>query len=102
MSENEMIGKFVLCRCHDAGVHAGILVTDEGQWVVLNDARRVWSWEGAASLSQLAIDGANQNSKIGCLVRQMKLRSTDICEILECDAKARTWFETIPPWRAES
>ena len=95
-----MLNKFVLCRCHDAGVHAGILVQDEGQWVILNDARRVWSWEGAASLSQLAVDGANANSKIGCMVKQMKLRATDICEILECEDKAREWFETIPTWRA--
>jgi hypothetical protein len=91
--------QYVICRCHDAGVHAGYVVQDEGQWVILENARRVWSWEGAASLSQLAVSGAGPGSKIGCTLKRMKIRATDVCEILDCEPEAVKWFQEIEPWK---
>ena len=52
-----MIGKHVIVRTYSAGVHAGILKSRDGKEAVLTDARRIWYWDGAATLSQLAIDG---------------------------------------------
>lgn len=54
---NEMIGKRVIIRATNAGVFYGILEEKNGDEVVLSDCRRLWYWDGAASLSQLAIDG---------------------------------------------
>lgn len=51
MKEN--IGKKVIIRGDRSGVEFGTLVAQEGQEVTLKNARRIWYWEGAASLSQL-------------------------------------------------
>jgi hypothetical protein len=57
----KMIGKKVLIRSYASGVHFGTLVsetfTPSGKVVRLKDSRRIHYWEGAASLSQVAVDG---------------------------------------------
>lgn len=60
-----MIGKFVIVRTYSAGVHYGTVEMHEGKEVVLKDARRLWKWSGALSLSDIAANGLNENgSKI--------------------------------------
>ena len=55
-----MIGKDVIVRTYSAGVHCGTLKSKDGKEVVLTNSRRLWYWDGAASLSQLAIDGVSK------------------------------------------
>ena len=43
--------KYVIVRTYSAGVFAGELESKNGQEVVLRNARRIWYWSGAASLS---------------------------------------------------
>lgn len=50
-------GDFVLIRTFSAGVHFGTLVSKEGQEVHLKNARRLWNWAGALSLSEVAMNG---------------------------------------------
>ena len=57
-----MIGKHCIVRTQSAGVFAGTLQSREGQEVTLTDARRLWYWDGAASLSQLAVSGVSKGS----------------------------------------
>ena len=49
--------KYVIVRTYSAGVFAGTLESKEGKEVILSNARRLWYWKGAASLSQLAMEG---------------------------------------------
>lgn len=59
IAEN-LIGKYVVVRSNRAGVFAGILVEKEGAEVALRDCRRLWYWNGAASISQIANDGVKR------------------------------------------
>jgi len=86
-----MIGKYVIVRCRDAGVHAGWLESMEGRSCTLLEARRLWYWKpanGAAFLSGVAMDGLDEKSKIGKPVIRIIL--TENCEIIECSVKAET------------
>ena len=51
---------YVIVRTFSAGVFAGTLKHREGKEVTLTDARRIWYWAGAASLSQLAQSGTSR------------------------------------------
>lgn len=53
----DFIGKKVIVRGDRSGVFFGTLRERNGQEVVLADCRRLWYWDGAASISQLAVDG---------------------------------------------
>ena len=85
---NGMLGKYVIVRCHDAGVHSGILESHQGRECVLTEARRLWYWKAAkgAFLSSVAIDGLSDESKIGKELPRIHL--TENCEIIQCSSKA--------------
>ena len=46
--------KFYIVRGDRSGVFFGRIVERHDREVTLTDCRRVWYWDGAASLSQLA------------------------------------------------
>ena len=87
----KMIGKYVIVRCRDGGVHAGVLESYNGRECVLTESRRMWYWkpaDGQKYLSGLAIAGAHEDSKIGASLTRIFL--TENCEIIECSAKAES------------
>lgn len=92
--------KYVICRTQSAGVHAGYLKSREGQEVVLLRARRLWYWDGAASLSQAAVDGFSkpQNCKFPCEVSEILLLNA--IEILPCTIKAESSIKGVSIWKA--
>lgn len=60
-------GKYVICRTYSAGVHAGYLVSQDGDIVVLRDSRRLWRWKSAqpaVALSGVAQFGLAEDCKI--------------------------------------
>jgi len=67
-------GARVLIRANSAGVHFGTLEERNGQEVRLSNARRLWSWRGALSLSEIASKGVDiPNSKISEVVEEIIL-----------------------------
>ena len=89
MIDNKMIGKYVIVRCSDAGIHAGVLEAHEGRECVLTESRRLWYWkpaDGAAFLSGVAVHGLHDDSRVGVAVPRIHL--TEDCEIIECTAVA--------------
>lgn len=85
--DNRMVGKYVIVRCRDAGVHAGVLESYNGRECVLNESRRLWYWKAAkgAFLSGVAANGISKESKIGAPIR---VHLTENCEIIECSDEA--------------
>jgi hypothetical protein len=92
--------QYVICRTYSAGVFAGYLKHRKGQEVTLKDARRLWYWSGAASLSELAVRGTkNPNScKFPCAVPHVELMQA--IEIIEVTEAARASIEGVPEWKA--
>jgi hypothetical protein len=67
-------GTRVLIRTYSAGVHFGTLIERDGQEVHLKEARRLWSWSGALSLSEIAAKGCTiSSSKISVPVEEIVL-----------------------------
>jgi hypothetical protein len=82
--DNKMIGKYVLVRCQDAGVHCGVLEAYNGRECVLTEVRRLWYWKpkNGAFLSSVAERGLDSSSKIG--EPQSRIHLTENCEIAQC------------------
>jgi len=85
---NGMLGKYVIVRCHDAGVHAGILESHQGRECVLTESRRLWYWKATkgAFLSSVAMNGLSDESKIG--EELLRIHLTENCEIIQCSPEA--------------
>ena len=93
------IGKKVIIRGDRSGVEFGTLVAHNGREVTLHDARRIWYWEGAASLSQLATDGTSRPDKCKFTVRVKSITILDAIEIIPCTDKAIESIEGVKEWR---
>lgn len=91
--------KYKIVRTFSAGVFAGIIESRKGKEVVLRNARRLWYWDGAASLSQLAMEGvsAPNNCKFPIAVDRVVL--TEAIEILDCTEKAKKSIEAVSIWK---
>ena len=91
--------KYVIVRTQSAGVFAGYLENRNGQEVVMRNARRIWYWAGAASLSQLAEEGTSkpQNCKFPCEVKRVELLQA--IEILDCTEQARKSIQGVKTWK---
>ena len=86
--DNGMIGKYVVVRCRDAGVHAGVLKVHSGREALLEESRRLYYWkcEGKAQfLSGVATAGITNASKVG---RPITVHLTETCEIIKCTEAA--------------
>jgi len=89
----------VVVRTYSAGVFAGVLVSREGKEVKLKNARRLWYWSGAASLSQLAMEGVKdpRGCKFPCPVDEIVL--TEAIEIIPMRPEAVTSIAEVPVWQ---
>ena len=100
VQQEKMTGDYFIVRTYSAGVFAGYIEKREGQEVKMLHARRLWYWGGAASLSQLAMEGVSKPKacKFPCEVTRIVL--TQVIEILECTQKAKESIASVPVWKA--
>ena len=92
--------KYVIVRTYSAGVFAGNLESRNGREVVLRNARRIWYWAGAASLSELAVKGTAKPTecKFPCEVDRVEL--LEAIEILDVTPEAEASIKAVPAWSA--
>lgn len=91
---------YVIVRTYSAGVFAGYLKSRDGKEVVLTDARRLWYWAGAASLSQLAVTGTSRPNDCKFPVPVPSVTLTEAIEILDVTPAAKASIESVPVWRS--
>ena len=91
--------RYCIVRTFSAGVFAGYVKERSGKEGVILQARRLWKWAGAASLSQLAVDGTKDPAgcKFPCEVKEVIL--TEITEIIPCTEKAKVSIEGVTVWK---
>ena len=100
--ESNMKGKYVIIRSYDSGVHAGTFVSDKhtlsGRLVILHNSRRIWYWDGAASLSELAVHGTSKpdKCKFPCEVKEIEVDR--VCEVIPCTDKAENSIKSVKVW----
>lgn len=91
--------EYCIVRTYSAGVFAGYVESRAGKECVMRDARRIWFWQGAASLSQLAVDGTSKPEKCKFPVAVDKVMLTEVIEIIFCTEKAKASIDGVPVWK---
>lgn len=99
MIGEKLLNQYCMVRTYSAGVFAGTLAERDGKEARVTDARRIWYWDGAASLSQLATSGTSNpdGCKFPAPVTEVVL--TEVVEIIPITAAARTSIESVPVWK---
>jgi hypothetical protein len=99
MSKNTDGLEYVIVRTYSAGVFAGYLKKEKGKEAIVLQARRLWYWSGAASLSQLVMEGVKnpEECKFPCEVTEVRLK--EVIEILPCTEEARLNIKDVKIWK---
>jgi len=89
-----------MVRTYRACVFFGDIVERNGKEVEMANARRVYFWDGAATLSQLATDGTSKPEvcKFPCAVGTVFL--TEAIEIIPMTNKAIKSLNSVEVWSA--
>lgn len=95
-----LLGQYVIVRTYSAGVHAGTLADRDGREVELTECRRIWRWEGAASLSELARRGTSKPNACQFPVPVARIVLTEAIEIIEASPEGQASIEAVRPWTA--
>lgn len=90
---------YCIVRTTSAGVFAGYLMERNNMEATILNSRRLWYWDGAASLSQLSQEGVKNPSgcKFPCEVPEMIL--TQVIEIIPCTQTAMESIKGVPIWQ---
>ena len=92
--------KYAIVRTYSAGVFAGFIERDpDGPLLKVYKARRLWYWDGAASLSELAMHGvANPGMcKFPCAVPEVTLMG--VIEVIPATQKAYDSITGVAEWK---
>lgn len=90
------VGKYCLVRTESAGVFAGLIKAVEDDKCVIVNSRRMWSWAGAFTLSELSMTGTKLPEKCKFPIPVEEELVFGIIEVLPCTPQARESLESVP------
>ena len=94
----ELLGKKIIARIDRAGVFHGTLDYIDGEIIRLKDARRIYYWNGALSVTDIAAKGIT-GGKVTIPVTTVEFMSDKVVELNECSEEASKSIEAIKPWK---
>lgn len=97
--KKELKGKYVIIRGDKSGVFFGILENQNGQEVELKECRRIWYWDGACSISELALNGTAKPDNCKFTVTVDEILLIDAIEIIPCTEKAIESIKSVKEWK---
>ena len=99
-----LIGKKVIIRSYEAGVFFGTLneaEKSEDRWTVeLLNCRRLWYWEGACSVTQLAVDGTKAPENCKFTIAEPSVIVSSVIELHKCTEKSVHSIESVKVWKS--
>ena len=94
-----IIGKTCIVRTQSAGVFLGVVAQRNGKEARLTNARRIWYWAGAATLSQLATEGTSKPNQCKFPASVPEVILTEVIEIIPATEAAIASIAAVPEWR---
>ena len=96
---DQFIGKICVIRANGAGVFMGEIIKQDGDTVLVKDARRLWYWDGANSLSELAEIGTSKPSSCKFPVVVGEVMIFRVLEIIKATDQAINSIKGVPTWK---
>lgn len=91
--------KYYIVRTDRAGVFFGKIKERNRDEITMTDVRKIWHWDGACAVEQLAIDGTKKpyNCKFTVIVPEMII--ADPIQIIPCTDKAVASLSGVEVWQ---
>lgn len=94
--------KFYIIRTYSAGVWFGNVQKLDGTVAIVTNARRLWQWYGAASLSQLAVEGTKRpnDCKFAMVITDDEgVYLPQVIEVIPCTKEAVENIKAVKEWK---
>lgn len=95
---SELLNKNIIARINQAGVFHGRLDYIDESIIRLKDVRRIYQWNGALSVTDMAVNGIT-GGKVTIPVSTVEFLTSNIIELNECSDKATTAIVSVTPWK---
>lgn len=97
--ENQNNNQKYIIRCDRAGVFYAEIKERRGSEADLVNARRLWYWDGAASLSQLATEGVTRPENCKFTVTVPTMTVLGVIEVIPCTEAAVESIDGVAIWK---
>lgn len=93
------MNKFYIVRANEAGVFFGEIKERSHDEVTMTNVRKLWYWDGAAAVEQLAVDGVSKpkNCQFTVVIDEMIIANP--IQIIPCTDKAYKSLSEVPAWK---
>lgn len=90
---------YYIIRADRAGVFFGHIKERRGSEVDMTDVRRLWYWDGACSLSQLAVEGTKKPDDCKFTVTVPEMTVLGVIEVIPCTDAAVRSILAVKEWK---
>ena len=92
------MGEYYIVRSDKAGVFFGRIEERRGDEVTMTDVRKLWYWDGACAIEQLAKDGTKKpwNCKFTVTVDSMVI--LDVIQVIPCTKMVEKSLREVQEW----
>lgn len=94
-----MNNTYYIIRADRAGVFFGHIKERRGSEVDMTDVRRLWYWDGACSLSQLAMEGTKNPAECKFTVTVPEMTILGVIEVIPCTDAAVRSILAVKEWK---
>jgi len=96
--DEKLCDNYYIIRTYSAGVFAGEIEYRDGKEAKILNSRRIWYWDGASSLSQLAMEGTKKPDNCKFPRKVLETELTEVIEVIRCTEQARKSIEGVKIW----
>ena len=91
-------GNYYVVRGDRSGVFAGEIESRNGQEVKMRNVRRLWYWDGACSISELALRGTQKPNNCKFTVVCDEITILDAIEVIPATEEAKNSIQGVKVW----
>ena len=91
--------QYYIIRADRAGVFFGQIESKNGDEVTMKNVRRLWYWNGACSLSELATNGTKRPDDCKFTVTVESMTILGVIEVIKCTDKAVKSIKAVKEWK---
>lgn len=91
--------KYYIVRAREAGVFFGEIKERNSEEVTMQNVRKLWYWDGACAVEQIAVDGVAkpENCKFTVVVDEMIIANP--IQIIPCSEKSKNSIDGVKIWK---
>ena len=91
--------QYYIVRAARAGVFFGKIKKMDSNSVTMTDVRKLWYWDGASAVEQIALDGVRkpENCKFTVTVQEMEIMEP--IQAIPCTSKAADIIKAVREWK---